>query len=58
MSIGFFGLLTIALVVLKLAGVLTVSWFWVLSPLLVSFLIFMAALVALVFLETKERKRF
>lgn len=31
-GIGFVGLLTIAFIVLKLVGVITWSWVWVLSP--------------------------
>ena len=38
-GIGFFGLLTIALVVLKLTGVLSWSWLWILAPLGIPFII-------------------
>lgn len=31
-GVGFTGLLTIALIVLKLTGVIAWSWWWVLSP--------------------------
>lgn len=31
-GIGFFGLLTIAFIILKLCKVITWSWLWVLSP--------------------------
>ena len=31
-GIGFCGLLTIAFIVLKLCGVITWSWIWVLAP--------------------------
>ena len=31
-GIGFFGLLTIVFIVLKLIGVINWSWFWVLFP--------------------------
>ena len=31
-GIGFFGLLTIAFIVLKLCSVITWSWLWVLAP--------------------------
>lgn len=41
-GIGFFGLLTVAFIVLKLIGVIKWSWFWVLSP-----VIFPTILVAL-----------
>ena len=32
-GVGFFGLLTIVFIVLKLTGHITWSWWWVLSPL-------------------------
>lgn len=32
-GIGFLGVLTIAFVVLKLVGIITWSWWWVLAPL-------------------------
>ena len=38
-GIGFVGLLTIAFIVLKLVGVITWSWLWVLSPLWISGLV-------------------
>jgi len=36
-GIGFAGLLTIVFIVLKLLGKITWSWWWVLSPLWISF---------------------
>ncbi len=33
-GIGFFGVLTILFIALKLTGYITWSWFWVLSPFL------------------------
>lgn len=36
-GIGFPGLLTIAFIVLKLCGVISWSWLWVLAPLWISF---------------------
>lgn len=38
-GIGFVGLLQITFIVLKLVGVISWSWVWVLSPLWISFLI-------------------
>jgi len=35
-GVGFAGLLTIAFIVLKLAGFIAWSWWWVLSPLWIS----------------------
>jgi len=60
-GIGFSGLLTILFIALKLTGVITWSWWWVLSPLWISvgitigimalFLAFMAvvAIIAAIF---------
>ncbi|NVM33964.1 MAG: hypothetical protein HWN81_00110 [Candidatus Lokiarchaeota archaeon] len=45
-GIGFWGLLTILFIGLKLGGVITWSWFWVLSP-----LIFTAALAVLIIIS-------
>ena len=39
-GMGFFGLLTIAFIVLKLCNVITWSWFWVLSPTIIPLIIF------------------
>lgn len=36
-GIGFVGVLTIVFIVLKLVGVISWSWWWVLSPLWISF---------------------
>ena len=52
-GIGIAGVLTIVFVVLKLVGVIAWSWWWVLSPLWISFglwlLVFLiAGLVALI----------
>lgn len=44
-GIGFVGLLTIAFIVLKLTNVIKWSWLWVLSPLWISFLLFIAGLI-------------
>jgi len=44
-GIGFAGLLTIVFIVLKILGKITWSWWWVISPLWISFFIFIAILV-------------
>ena len=44
-GIGFGGLLTVAFIVLKLTGVITWSWWWVLSPLWIGFLLVIVFLV-------------
>lgn len=46
-GVGFTGLLTTAFIVLKLCGVITWSWLWVLSPIWIS-----AALCVVVLLVT------
>lgn len=47
-GIGFTGLLTIVFIVLKLTGVISWSWLWVLSPLWIGFSL--AMLILIVFL--------
>ena len=44
-GIGFAGLLTIVFIVLKLMGVIAWSWWWVLSPLWIGFLVVIALAV-------------
>ncbi len=49
-GIGFTGLLTITFIVLKLCGVISWSWWWVLSPLWISalFVLFLLLVVVVV----------
>lgn len=49
-GIGFTGVLTIAFIVLKLAKVITWSWWWVLSPLwiVVIFIILLTVIYLLI----------
>lgn len=51
--ISFEGLLTIAFIVLKLTGVISWSWLWVLSPIWISTLIGMILVVAAVIVASK-----
>ncbi len=44
-GIGFGGLLTIALIVLKLIGRITWSWWWVLSPIWISAILIMLVVI-------------
>jgi hypothetical protein len=46
-GIGFTGLLTVLFVGLKLANVIAWSWWWVLSPLWISALLFIVILAAI-----------
>ena len=44
-GIGFTGLLTIVFIILKLCGVITWSWWWVLSPLWISAILWVILVV-------------
>lgn len=44
-GIGFVGLLTIVFITLKLLGYITWSWWWVLSPLWISTILFIVVAV-------------
>ena len=51
--IGFTGLLTILFIGLKLTGYITWSWWWVLSPIWITFLIVMAIFVVAIWASTR-----
>lgn len=44
-GIGFTGLLTIVFIILKLCGIITWSWWWVLSPLWISAILWVILVV-------------
>jgi hypothetical protein len=46
-GIGFFGLLAIVFIVLKLTGYITWSWLWVLAPIWIPFIIAIIFILAL-----------
>ena len=50
-EIGFFSLLTIAFIVLKLTHYIDWSWWWVLSPIWISILVIIVVLIILVALD-------
>ena len=52
-GIGFTGLLTITFIVLKLCHIIEWSWLWVLSPLWISFIIFMMVVIVIIWFESK-----
>lgn len=54
---GFCCLLTIAFIVLKLCNVISWSWFWVCSPLIFSFGIFLCLLAVMVIIAIIVRKK-
>jgi hypothetical protein len=47
-GIGFCGLLTIVFIVLKLTNVIDWTWFWVLSPILISWVIGILILIIVI----------
>lgn len=55
-GIGFLGLLTIVFIVLKLTHVINWSWWWVLSPALLSVLVFIVFAVAVGVVKSKIHK--
>ena len=55
-GISFLGLLTIVFIVLKLTGYINWSWFWVLSPMIFSFiLVILIVLIGAIYLLFKTR---
>ena len=52
-GIGFCGLLTVALIVLKLIGKISWSWIWVLSPLWISIAVQIAIIVIIALIASK-----
>lgn len=55
-GIGFIGLLTIVFITLKLTGVINWSWWWVLSPIWISF-IGLLLLIAIIVTYTELTKK-
>ncbi len=56
-GIGFFGLLTVAFIVMKVAGIISWSWWWVLAPLWMPFTIVVGVcLVAALVMTIMEGK--
>ena len=55
-GVGFSGLLTVVFIALKLTGNITWPWVWVLSPILISFVLgitFLAVAFLIAYLTTK-----
>jgi hypothetical protein len=53
-GVGFFGLLTIVFIVLKLLKVINWSWFWVLSPTIISIVVCIVLVAICYWLEGKK----
>ena len=56
-GIGFFGLLTIVFITLKLTGYIDWSWFWVISPLLAPVVIIFTILAIMFALGAKVSRK-
>ena len=56
-GIGFFGLLTILFIGLKLTGYIDWSWFWVLSPLLIGLGLWLLIVLVIVLVAVKGSGR-
>lgn len=57
-GIGFWGLLSIAFIVLKLCGVIKWSWIWVLSPIwigTVAALLFLVAIILIALIRGQDK---
>lgn len=52
-GIGFIGLLTILFIGLKLTNYIAWSWWWVLSPVWITFVVVILLIVGVVILEEK-----
>jgi hypothetical protein len=53
-GIGFFGVLALVFVTLKLTGYVTWSWWWVLSPLWIPWLIFVTIVASVALLTLRK----
>jgi hypothetical protein len=58
-GISFIGLLTIVFITLKLTGYITWSWWWVLSPIWISWIfIFLFLIIVIVWAVMQDKKGF
>ena len=53
-GIGFFGLLTIVFITLKLLDVVQWSWWWVFAPLYIPLVVLLGAVIVLLILHIKS----
>jgi uncharacterized protein (DUF983 family) len=53
-GIGFFGLLTIVFIVLKLTGYVSWPWVWVLAPMWISLLLVLIIIVIFFIIKCRE----
>ena len=52
-GIGLCGVIFIILLILKLFGVISISWWWVFSPLIIGFVIGLIFLIILILISKK-----
>lgn len=57
-GVGFLGLLTICLVVLKLTGLITISWWWVFSPILAALILWVLITISVAIVTYMAGKRY
>ena len=53
-GIGFFGVIFIVLLILKLFGLISISWWWVFSPLIIGFAIGVICLIFLILISRRS----
>ena len=53
-GIGFFGVIFIVLLILKLFGLISISWWWVFSPLIIGFVIGLIFLIILILISKRS----
>ena len=53
-GIGFFGVIFIVLLILKLFGLISISWWWIFSPLIIGFVIGLIFLIILILISKKS----
>jgi len=52
-GIGFTGLLAIVFIVLKLCGVITWSWLWVLSPVWITWVVILIIMIVIIWRDRR-----
>ena len=53
-GIGLCGIIFIVLLILKLFGLISISWWWVFSPLIIGFAIGIISLIILILISKKS----
>ena len=53
-GIGLCGIIFIVLLILKLFGLISISWWWVFSPLIIGFVIGLIFLIILILISKKS----